>query len=273
MKTKIFKIAKNNKSSIWSLEEDDLLRNHLKIKKRNKWQSIAERLNNKSLSQIYLRSHLINPNLKKGKFSKEEDEKLKGLVNCFGHSWSLFSKLFKNRNSKQLRLRYINHLRIDFSKKKFTSNEDEKILSLFQVYRNQWSSYVEHLPNRSFNKIKYRCKTLLKEKIKSKIKLKEEKFIENEFKEIKTAKNNLFAKIIKKQEIYNEDLCNPENWNEGNTLKIDSPKIQKKINNSNYDWNIDKIYFDSKNNYSTFNFSFEDQFTLDKNDNVFSILV
>jgi len=80
---KIFFIEKKN-FSLWTKEEDDILKNKLKKKKKNKWQLIVSKLNNKSISQIYLRAKLIDPRLKKGTFSKEEDRKLKELVETFG---------------------------------------------------------------------------------------------------------------------------------------------------------------------------------------------
>jgi len=200
MKTKIFHITKKRNFILWSEEEDNLLREQLKIKRRNNWKFIAQKLKNKSISQIYLRVKIIDPKLKKGKFSKEEDEKLTRLVEIFGNSWSLFSKLFKNRNSKQLRIRYTNHLRVDIAKNKFNAEEDEKILSLFKIHGNQWSYYKDLLPNRAFNKIKYRCKSLLNKNINHKKKFKEGSQIENDLKEKGSQKYDFFTESLKKNE-------------------------------------------------------------------------
>jgi len=162
MKNIIFITVKKKNLPLWSEEEDNIIKNFINLKQKNKWKIIASKLLNKTPQQIYLRSKIIDPHLKKGKFSKEEDDKLKKLVDIFGYSWTFLSKFFKNRNSKQLRLRYTINLNHKLSKKKFSQEEDKTIMNLYKIYGNQWRRYKDHLSNRSNIKIKSRCLSLLK---------------------------------------------------------------------------------------------------------------
>jgi len=161
-KQDIFVISKIKKQLLWSKKEDDMIRSLINTKSKCKWNLISSKLKNKSPSQIYLRSKLIDPNLKKGKFSKEEDENLKRLVSTFGPSWSFLSRVIKKRNAKQLRLRYNNYLNEKLCHTKFTKKEDQKILILYTTYGQKWSKYLKHFPNRSYIRIKDRYFSLLK---------------------------------------------------------------------------------------------------------------
>jgi len=80
MKSQIFLIVKKKKVIQW-LNDEDLIIKQLKNKKlKNKWKLIAKQFKNKTPAQVYLRSKILDPRFKKGKFSKEEDEKIKKLV-------------------------------------------------------------------------------------------------------------------------------------------------------------------------------------------------
>ena len=190
MKEMIFYISKQKKTTKWSKEEDEIILKYSKFPQRNKWRLLSGKLKNKSPSQCYIRSKINNPILKKGKFTLQEDRQLLNLVAQFGTAWNFISKIIKNRNSKQLRLRYTNHLDIRINKNKFTKEDDCLILKLFEIYKNSWGRYVSFLNNRSTDKIKRRYLKIIKNvdkkksikkifKIKRKIKSSLEIFNEN----------------------------------------------------------------------------------------------
>lgn len=111
---KIFYITKKTKKKIirtrknlWSRKEDELLISICKQSRRFKWMEIAKNFKNRTENECMLRYLRINPKLKKGKWTYKEDKKLYFSVKEFGYSWSLISKIFKNRNHKQLRSRFI----------------------------------------------------------------------------------------------------------------------------------------------------------------------
>jgi len=115
IKLKIFdikKIMKNSKLkrtlklSQWTQEEDQLLLTVQTVHKKNKWKIISKYFPNKKLNEVMLRYYKINPLIKKGKWTLEEDRKLLKPVSMFGRNWALISKVLKNRNHKQVRSRY-----------------------------------------------------------------------------------------------------------------------------------------------------------------------
>jgi len=120
------RIRKNN----WTDEEDKLLISLCSEKKRKNWISIANFFKDKSLNSCKLRFFQINPKIKKGTWTAEEDKKLYYLVNQFGLSWSFISKVLKDRNHKQIRSRYLyyfvynkvqNHINIKRLEQEFSS--------------------------------------------------------------------------------------------------------------------------------------------------------
>jgi hypothetical protein len=64
-----------------------------------------------------------------GMWTKDEDEKLKHLVNQIGpKNWSSISKHFPGRIGKQCRERWHNHLNPDIKKDKWTDEEDRLLI-------------------------------------------------------------------------------------------------------------------------------------------------
>lgn len=62
-------------------------------------------------------------------WTKEEDEKLKALVNQIGpKNWSSIAKHFPGRIGKQCRERWHNHLNPMINKEKWTDEEDRVLI-------------------------------------------------------------------------------------------------------------------------------------------------
>lgn len=76
---------------------------------------------------------MLNPNLTKGPWTKEEDEIVKKMVAKNGpRKWSEIAKFLIGRIGKQCRERWFNHLNPIINKKRWTDEED---LALMEAHR------------------------------------------------------------------------------------------------------------------------------------------
>lgn len=116
---------KGEKFPFWSQEEDEIVLQFGNSTKRNKWVEAAKLLNNKTPRHCYFRFKTINPNCKKGFWTKKEDETLINYIKIFGNNWSTISRLMKTRSNKQIHNRY----KILFCSGKINHNSKSSILT------------------------------------------------------------------------------------------------------------------------------------------------
>ncbi|PIN24063.1 Transcription factor, Myb superfamily [Handroanthus impetiginosus] len=105
--------------------------------------------------------------LKKGPWTREEDQKLLAYIEEHGHgSWrALPAKAGLQRCGKSCRLRWTNYLRPDIKRGKFSSQEEKAIIRLHALLGNRWSAIAAHLPKRTDNEIKNYWNTRLKKRL------------------------------------------------------------------------------------------------------------
>ncbi|XP_074293992.1 myb-related protein 308-like [Silene latifolia] len=102
----------------------------------------------------------------KGPWTKEEDDKLIAYKKAHGEgSWgSLPKAVGLLRSGKSCRLRWINYLRPDIKRGKFTEQEVELIIEFHSLLGNKWSLIAARLPGRTDNDIKNYWNTHVKRK-------------------------------------------------------------------------------------------------------------
>ncbi|XVE53196.1 hypothetical protein DITRI_Ditri02bG0184500 [Diplodiscus trichospermus] len=105
--------------------------------------------------------------LKKGPWTAEEDKILTAYIQQHGHgSWrALPEKAGLQRCGKSCRLRWINYLRPDIKRGKFSLQEEQTIIQLHALLGNRWSAMAAHLPKRTDNEIKNHWNTHLKKRL------------------------------------------------------------------------------------------------------------
>ncbi|KAA8522447.1 hypothetical protein F0562_013192 [Nyssa sinensis] len=106
--------------------------------------------------------------VKRGLWSPEEDEKLIRYITTHGYGcWSeVPEKAGLQRCGKSCRLRWINYLRPDIRRGRFTPEEEKLIISLHGAVGNRWAHIASHLPGRTDNEIKNYWNSWIKKKLR-----------------------------------------------------------------------------------------------------------
>ncbi|KAF8084544.1 hypothetical protein N665_0714s0031 [Sinapis alba] len=161
--------ARRSTRGQWTAEEDEILKKAVHNFKGKNWKKIAEYFKDRTDVQCLHRwQKVLNPELVKGPWTKEEDDMIVQLIQKYGpKKWSTIARYLPGRIGKQCRERWHNHLNPAINKEAWTQEEELVLIRAHQVYGNRWAELTKFLPGRSDNGIKNHWHSAVKKKLDS----------------------------------------------------------------------------------------------------------
>ncbi|NXE46412.1 SNPC4 protein, partial [Casuarius casuarius] len=146
---------KDLKRKEWTKEEDQMLADlvqEMRVGSHIPYKKIAYYMEGRDSAQlIYRWTKSVDPSLKKGPWTPEEDAMLLTAVKKYGaRDWYKIRTEVPGRSDAQCRDRYLKALHCDVKKGKWSLEEEEQLIELVQKHGlGHWSKIASELPHRT----------------------------------------------------------------------------------------------------------------------------
>ncbi|PIL36826.1 transcription factor [Ganoderma sinense ZZ0214-1] len=133
--------AITRRTHTWTPDADRRLLTAIDMYGTDNWhlvaRAVSEDATTSQCQSRYLRS--LDPTLKRGPWTPEEDEHLRRAAAVFGHSWVDVAAFVEGRNNEQCRERYQEYLNPSITKGKWSKDQDSALLkAVEQVGEGKW---------------------------------------------------------------------------------------------------------------------------------------
>lgn len=118
--------ANGYRKGLWTVEEDRILMDYIRVHGKGKWNRIAKVTGLKRCGKsCRLRwMNYLSPSVKRGDFSQEEDDLIIRLHNLLGNRWSLIAGRVPGRTDNQVKNHWNTHLSKKLGIKKHKSKSE-----------------------------------------------------------------------------------------------------------------------------------------------------
>ncbi|XP_072489042.1 snRNA-activating protein complex subunit 4 isoform X2 [Notamacropus eugenii] len=161
---------KDLKRKEWTKEEDHMLTQlveEMRVGSHIPYRKIVYYMEGRdSMQLIYRWTKSLNPSLKKGFWTPEEDAKLLQAVAKYGErDWFKIREEVPGRSDAQCRDRYLRRLHFSLKKGRWNEKEEEKLVELIEKYgAGHWAKIASELPHRTGSQCLSKWKALIRKK-------------------------------------------------------------------------------------------------------------
>ncbi|KAF9540446.1 Myblike DNAbinding domain-containing protein [Mortierella hygrophila] len=137
----------------WTAEEDNILREAVRVLGEKNWLQVASCLGNRNSVQCMTRwSKSVNPAIRRGRWLKEEDGALRAAYEVYGGGrWAKIQQHVLGRTDIQCRERYVNVLTPNLATGPWTQQEVERLDELVKVHGEKWGLIASLMNGRTDN--------------------------------------------------------------------------------------------------------------------------
>lgn len=161
----LFNDPRKNKR-IWTKEEDEFLLDYLKKNQNSRnWKKISEILKTKTPQQCTYRYNKLIEQMTKRKWTRGEDIKLIELIEVYNKNWEIIAREFPHRSLKEIEERFTKKLDPNIKKSRFSEEEDELLIKLYEKYEKNWVEISKYFKSRSVPVLKKRLFSFLRSRI------------------------------------------------------------------------------------------------------------